>query len=54
MKIKGKEGIVKQAFVKPTDGFCFQPKQVTLNILIEQVPSFTLDEKYNKIEFSAY
>lgn len=43
MKIKGKEGLVKQAFVKPTDGFCFQPKQVTLNILIEQVSSFTLD-----------
>lgn len=31
---------MKQAFVKPTDGFCFQPKQVTLNILIEQVSSF--------------
>lgn len=45
MKIKGKEGLVKQAFVKPTDGFCFQPKQVTLNILIEQVSSFTLDVK---------
>lgn len=45
MKIKGKEGLVKRAFVKPTDGFCFQPKQVTLNILIEQVSSFTLDVK---------
>lgn len=56
MKIKGKEGLVKRAFVKPTDGFCFQPKQVTLNILIEQVSSFTLDvkKKKKKIEFSAY